>query len=335
MKALILSGGKGTRLRPLALYTPKPLLPVANMPFLSYPLALLKHYGIKETILCTSDNETPYKGLFAEQKKLGMKLTCSREIKELGTAGALKNAEKHVGDTFYVFNGDILSNLDLSAMMSFHKKNNALITIALVPVPDPSAYGLVMMNAENRVVKFIEKPSSPIQTRRNDTLINIGVYIFNKEVMDMIPAGTPCSVERELFPECLNRKLRVFGFPAAPQTYWLDIGTPEKYLEANMDVIQGRLAGLTPGKPSEMARGKGSKVHASASIHDTVIGPRSKIGPGCSVRNCVLLDGVILDEGVSLKDCVVGSGAKIGHNSIILGPGIIGNNSIITPYSKL
>lgn len=329
MKALILSGGLGTRLRPLTLYTPKPLLPVANVPFLAYPLALLRKHGIREAVLCSSDLVAPYKNFILNQRAKGTRLICSREFKELGTAGALKNAERWIDSTTFILNGDILTDTNLSAMLHFHRRKKSIITVALFPVKDPSSYGLVKLSAGKKISKFIEKPQMRNSPGKR-WLINAGIYIFEPEVFRWIPKGKKYSVERELFPKCLTQKVPMFGYALNSSTCWIDIGTPEKYLQANREALRGRI------HSEAKSRGTKNQIHRTSVIaKDVVIGSRCKIGSNAILKNSVVLDHVQIGERVLLENCIVGSGCRIGHDATVQNSRIIGNHSIITPFSRI
>ena len=332
MKALILSGGQGTRLRPLTLTAHKPLLPIVNLPFLNYPLALLRKHRVKDAVLCTQDETRPYHGLIEDQKKQGTSIVCSRELKALGTAGALKNAEKFIDSPdFFVFNGDILTDFDLSGMLEFHKRKSSLITVGLIRVEDPSLYGLAVASPEGRIRRFIEKPK---RARRGGSLINCGIYIFDRRVFGLIPQGRKVSVEREIFPAAIAEGLPVFGFAGARKTYWLDIGSPRKYLKANLDVLNKKLSAFVP--PSKVRKvGAGSAIHRSAQTENAVIGSRCEVGAGSALKNCVLLDGVVIGEGTTVENCVVGNLSHIGAFSRVSGVEALGDGTRITPYSKL
>jgi mannose-1-phosphate guanylyltransferase len=333
LTALILSGGQGTRLRPLTLYAPKPLLPIANAPFLSYPLALLRKHGTREVVLCTSDALKPYGPFLRDQKRRGTRVSCSKETVELGTAGAVKNAERSIGsDPFFVFNGDVLSDVDLTGLIRYHRQKKALITVVMIPVADPTGYGLVLRRPDGRISRFIEKPSGlKIGTQRR-YWINAGMYLFSREALDLIPSGRKSSIERELFPLCLKRRLPLYGYAASPSSYWLDIGTPERFLEANRDAAAGKLKGLRPGPRIA----PGTRVHPSAKIGPgTLIGKNCRIEPHAELHGCVLLDGASVGEGAVLENCVVGDRARIQHHSVVRRARIVGNRSILTPYTQL
>jgi NDP-sugar pyrophosphorylase family protein len=235
MKAILLIGGMGTRLRPLTLTTPKPLLPIENRPFLAYQLEFLHRYGFREIILCTSYRSEAFHKALGDGSRYGVKLHYVHESSPLGTGGAIKNAETHVDNTVLVCNGDILMDLNLKELLDFHRQKKALATIALTHVEDPTAYGVIQTDTEGRIHQFIEKPA-PEEVVSH--LINAGVYVFEKEVFALIPQGMVCSVERDIFPQMLTRKDPLFGIHLPG--YWLDVGTLEKYHQAQQDVRDRR-----------------------------------------------------------------------------------------------
>lgn len=335
MQALILSGGMGTRLRPLTLYAPKPLLPIANVPHLSYPLALLRAHGVAEAVLCTAEALGPYRPFIREEKKLGTTVRCSRETSELGTAGAIRNAEKYIkSDTFFVFNGDVLTDIDLSAMIRFHKARGAKITVALVPVENPAAYGLVLTDAQGRIRQFIEKPKELLPEWGKKFYINAGIYLFDRSVLARIPKGKKHSTERELFPGCLADGIPFYGFHA-DGAYWLDIGKPESYLKGNIDALDRSRVKMRAGR-GQSRIAPGSAVHRTAELHATaVIGKKCRIGARAQLKNCVILDGVKVEEDAVIENCVIGRGARIGRSSTVRGAQVIGDRSVLTPFCKL
>lgn len=336
MKALILCGGMGTRLRPLTLDRPKPLLPVVNVPFMSYQLALLRKHECHEAVLCTADSLVPYQGFIQNQKKIGSTLLCSKESKELGTAGAIKNAEKFIdSETAFIFNGDVLTDMHLTEMLQFHKAKKAVATIALVEVFNPSDYGLILTAETGAIHEFIEKPKDLNPFSQKRYLINAGVYLFEKKIFDLIPKGKKYSVERELFPDCLRRKLPMFGFVLSPSIYWLDIGTPEKYLQANLDLLSGRLKHVIDTERL-IPVAKNSKISPDAQIEKNVIlGENCKIEKGCMLKECVLMDGVSVGENARIEKSIVGSKTKIGRHCILNSLSVVGHHSILTPFSQL
>ena len=334
IKALILTGGLGTRLRPLTLYTPKPLLPIANLPFLSYLLGNLRNHGVKEVVLCTQDSLHPYKKLIKHEGVLGTTLLCSRESKPLGTAGALKNAQRHIDSSpTFIFNGDVLTNINLSEMLKFHREKKSMLTVALVPVQDPSFFGLIKTDSSGKIKQFIEKPSLPRSNHKKSYLINAGIYLFDDKIFNLIPRGKSYSAEKELFPKCLESKLPLYGFESPRSSYWLDIGTPQKYLKANRDVILKRIRIPLNGIQKI---GENNKIGRGALISkDVIIGESCTIGARCELKNCVLLDRIVLEENVRIENCIIGNFVRIGRESSITQSKIIGDDSIITPYSQL
>lgn len=335
MNALILTGGLGTRLRPLTLATPKPLLPIVNRPFLSYPIALLRKEGVDTVLLCTAGSVKPYQNLIRKEKNLGSKLFLSQENKELGTAGAIKKAEKFITHfPVFVLNGDVLTNLNLSAMLQFHQKMKSHATIALIQMLDPSAYGLVEINANGRILRFIEKPKN-IAKSKNPAWINAGIYILEKEIFSLIPENKKCSIEREIFPLCLRKGLVFYGFKMSRGSFWIDIGTPEKYLQANELVLKNgwKRFGLN-GKPGRI--GEASTIGKNSFIgKDVVIGRKCRIGNHSQLRRAVLLDDVKVEDFVELENCIIGSGSSIGHHTKIKGGAVIGDRSAFTPYTTI
>jgi mannose-1-phosphate guanylyltransferase len=255
MKAIMLIGGLGTRLRPLTLTTPKPLLPIENQPFLAYQLAFLHRYGFQEIILCTSYRSEEFHKTLGDGSRYGVKLHYVHEKAPLGTGGAIKNAEIHVDNTVLVCNGDILMDLNLEQLVDFHRHKKALATIALTRVEDPTAYGVIQTDSAGRILQFIEKPA-PEEVVSH--MINAGVYVFEKEVFAMIPQGSVCSVERDIYPQMLAQKDPFFALHLAG--YWLDVGTLEKYHQAQHDVKAGRY----PYRPVQKRAARKTKSRKAA-----------------------------------------------------------------------
>jgi mannose-1-phosphate guanylyltransferase len=237
MKAILLIGGLGTRLHPLTLTTPKPLLPIAGRPFLAYQLDFLRSQGFRDIVLCTAYKAEDFHKSMGNGESCGVRLSYVHEAAPLGTGGAIKNAESFIEGPALICNGDILMQLNLQELVTFHQNKKALATLALTHVSDPSAYGVVEVDSEGHIQRFIEKPA-PGQSRSN--MINAGAYVFEKEVFTMIPPQTAYSVERALFPRLLEMKMPFFA--KALPGYWLDVGTIEKYQQAQSDVKEGRYA---------------------------------------------------------------------------------------------
>jgi mannose-1-phosphate guanylyltransferase len=317
MQAVMLVGGQGTRLRPLTVTTPKPMLPLMNGPFLGFMLKHLRDFGVTDVILSTSYLSSVFESHFGNGSALGMKLTYVTEEHPLDTCGAVKNVEQYLDDApFLVLNGDILTDLNLSHLVEYHQGKGATATITLTRVEDPTAYGLVPLDRAGKVIEFLEKPSwDQVIT----DLINAGTYVLERDVLDLVPEGVPHSFERQLFPELLETGRAVFGFPSP--AYWLDIGTPEKYLQAHWDILDRRLPCVFPGqevKPSVWA-GEGTVIEEGA----MVFGP-SVLGSNCRIK----ADATITGHTVMADGCTVGHGCLI-ERSVLHDSCVIGDESII------
>lgn len=307
MKALLLAGGFGTRLRPLTATRPKPLLPVLNRPHIAHVFDLLHAHGVDEAVLLTSYLASTFDRLVYETRSRGTKLEVSQEVEPLGTAGALKHAQAFVGDeTFLVFNGDVLTDSDVGALVDFHREREAEATILLTPVEDPSIYGVVPTDADGRVTAFVEKP--PPGTAPTN-LINAGVYVLEPSVLERIPAGEPWSIERATFPELVEEGARLFAL--ASDSYWIDIGTPEKYLQVNLDALEGRVR-LEPGEADP-------EIHPLARVSCSCLGPGVTVETGALVEESVLLPGVTVGEGASVRRSVLGEGVKVAPGAVVEG----------------
>ncbi len=348
MRALILIGGEGTRLRPLTLNTLKCATPIVNIPFYNYQFALLKKYGIKEVILSICHMPDKVKKIIGGCKKNKLKIIYVKEDKPLGTAGAIKNAEKYLTEDTIIMNGDVLTDIDLKKLIKFHKKSKAIATITLTEVLDPSAYGLVLTE-KDRIVKFVEKPS---WADIKDKWINAGIYVFNKKVLNFILSGRNVSLEREVFPELIKRNQNMMAYKS--RSYWIDIGKIDKYKQVNFDLLEGRFKPdfLSFKKNIDIIVEKGTKFDKKASIRGPVVfGKNCKIGKGiyeplvivgnnCIIKDgamiekSIILDNVFIDEDVTIRNSIIGYGCKIQANSV-LNEVVIGDNTIITKYSKL
>ena len=338
MQALILAGGEGTRLRPLTLYTPKPVVPIANRPFLHYQLEMLNKAGVRETILSLSYKPEKIADIFGDGSNLGLSLSYMVEESPLGTAGAFKHSEKAIRDTTIVLNGDVLTDIDLSAVVRLHKEKKATATIVLVPVENPCAYGLVETDADGRIVRFLEKPK-PEEITCNT--INAGLYVLEPEVLKYIPPNINHSFEYGLFPKLLLEGEPFYSFAGCE--YWLDIGTPARYLQANLDVLAGRLS----YKPERMVSDKWTAeidrlsliapsvvLNGSVKIENSVIGPNCTISEGASIKNSVLPADARVGSNAKIEGAVLGRGCYIGSSSVI-GPGaILGDGSSLTEFSR-
>lgn len=350
MKALILIGGYGTRLRPFTLKTPKPLLPLVNRPFLEYQLDAIQAAGIKEVVLSIAYHPEVFKEVLGDGRRYGLRFHYAEEKTPLGTGGAVKNAEQFLDEPTVIFNGDILTSLDLKALIRFHREREAELTLCLTRVKDPTMYGLVETEDGGRVKRFLEKPSWDEVTTNT---VNAGTYVFDPKILGWIPPGINYSLERGLFPSLLQGGHGLYGF--VHSGYWMDIGTVEKYLQAHLDVLEGRLhfspgghkhgetwvaAGAQLGKDITFD-GK-SVLGARARVGDfvrlaggVVVGPDCEIGKGAALANCIVLAGTRIGEGAKLEGCVVGTNSRVEPNSV-LGPGTaLGDHSLVTRFSQL
>lgn len=344
MKGLILAGGKGTRLRPLTVNTPKPIVPVANAPFLLYQIDLMLSAGIHEVILSLSYQPRKIEDLLKDGADYGVGIHYAVEGTPLGTGGAFKNAEEHLDSTTVVFNGDILTGLDLAAVIARHRESNAVATLVLTPVDNPSAYGLVETEPDGTVRRFVEKPG-PNEITCNT--INAGVYVLEPSVLKYIPKDEPYSFERGLFPTLLEHKERVVSFIL--DKYWIDIGTPKKYLEVHHDILSGKFSSRrVPASaldrsalPANVSIDEKSIIDTDVTlrsgvrIENSVIGRNCKIEEGAEIVDSVIWPGNTLDTGSRVQGAIVGKGCYVGR-SVTLRPGVVlGDKTVTTDYSQL
>jgi len=334
MKALILLGGLGTRLRPFTLKTPKSLLPVANRPLITYQLALLKKCGIDDIVLATGYKSRDFSRVLATARSLGMKVVVSEEEKPLGTAGAIRHAARFLkgAEPFLVFNGDSLADFNLERIISFHREHHAAATICLAKVGDPSSYGLVLLDKASNVNRFIEKPKP--EEIVADT-INAGLYVLSSDVLAAIPGNKPVSIERETFPFLMEKGKAVCGY--VHHGYWLDVGTVASFRKANFDVLEGRLAVPVPGPAvaaGTVLKGNGVVFGADVECRGRVI-----IGDGCFIGGKTVLEDVILFPDVSIlsrsvvRKSIVGSGVSIGADCTIENS-VIADGSVLNDFSR-
>lgn len=316
MKALLIAGGLGTRLRPLTYTRPKHLLPIANRPHIEHVLDLLVEHSIRDVVLLTSYLAEAFGAVIERARARGVTIEVAHETEPLGTAGALKNAQHLVDDeAFFAFNGDVLSSVDLSSILTFHRRSGGAGTIVLTPVEDPSAYGVVTTDDEGRALGFIEKPQ-PGETTSD--LINAGVYVLEPSVLDLIPSGEVVSIEREVFPS-----LAAAGslFAVETNAYWMDIGTPEKYLQANLDALAGVFstdAVIAPGVGACVAAGS-ARIAASAQVSSACIGEGCVIEDHAVVTESVLLDGVVVGRGATVTRSTLGQDVEVKQGVTVSG----------------
>ncbi|MFZ9483039.1 MAG: sugar phosphate nucleotidyltransferase [Ilumatobacteraceae bacterium] len=317
MRAVVLVGGFGTRLRPLTASVPKPMLQVGHVPIIERLIRNLARGGVTEVVLALGFKPEPFVEAFPDGTCAGVTLTYAVEPEPLDTAGAIRFAAEAAGidDTFVVANGDVLTDLDVGALVAFHRARGAEATIALIGVPDPSAFGVVALDADDRVERFVEKPA-PGTAPSN--LINAGTYVLEPSVLARIAPGRKVSIERETFPAVVADGGL---FAMATDDYWLDTGRPELYLQANLDVLGGRRRhdSCTPVAD-------GAVVDATASVVDTVVARSARVGASASVVRSVILDGAVIADGAQVTDSVVMGHVEAGavvSSSVIGAEGVV------------
>ncbi|MGH2818308.1 MAG: sugar phosphate nucleotidyltransferase [Actinomycetota bacterium] len=317
MKALILAGGLGTRLRPLTFTRPKHLLPIANRPHIEHIFDLLLEHGVKEAVLLTSYLAETFEQTVRAGEARGILLEVTHEEEPLGTAGAIKNAESLLGDeAFLVFNGDILTDADLTSITGWHRDKGAEATIVLSPVENPSAFGVVPTDEDGRVLGFIEKP---LRDEAPTNLINAGIYVFEPSVLERIPSGEVWSAERQLFPGLVDEGAALYA--TAIDSYWMDVGTPDKYLQANLDALAGRYRDpeiVDAGEGSSLL-GEGAVVAADARISSACLGSRSEVGSKASIERSVTLPRVKIGKGARVVDSIIGERAEVRDGAEVVG----------------
>jgi mannose-1-phosphate guanylyltransferase len=327
MKAVVLVGGEGTRLRPLTLTTPKPLLPIANTPFLERQLTWLAEYGVDDVVLSLGYRADAFEAHFPGGRFGDVRLHYKVEDEPLGTAGAIKYAAEGIDERFLVCNGDVLTSLDVGAMVDFHDERGAEATISLSEVEDPSAFGVVPTRPDGQVIAFVEKPRRENAPSR---WINAGTYVLEPRFLDRIPPRLMVSIERETFPRVLEQPGALFAFKS--DAYWLDIGTPEKYLEANADVLQGRLTGTAIG---DALLGDGAVVHESATVEVTTLGANVVVDEGANLAYSVVMDGARIGKGVHVDASVVGPGAVIEAGAMLSEHTVVGAGVVVPSGTRL
>src|SRR5919106_1242678 len=277
MQALVLAGGEGTRLRPLTYTVPKPVLPLAGRPHVAYVIDWLQRPGVDDVVVSCGFLAEGMRKAVAELEP-GVEIRFAEEPGPRGTAGAIRFAEDMLGDRFLVLNGDVLCDLDLTALIAQHQRTGARATIALHPAPDPTGYGLVHRREDGEITEFLEKPE-PGEDGIDSDEINAGAYLLERSVLDRIPPDRAVSIEREVFPQLIGDGL--YGIRL--EGYWIDIGTPERYLEANWDILEGRVDTVTRDRLDEngLLVGEGAEVGVPATLNGpAVIGARTEISPG-------------------------------------------------------
>jgi mannose-1-phosphate guanylyltransferase len=326
-EAVVLVGGKGTRLRPLTVDLPKPMLPTAGVPFLHHVLARARDAGIEHVVLATSYRPEVFEAGIGDGSSLGLRVDYVTEVEPLGTGGAISNVgtllESKPDDPVVVLNGDILSDHDIAAQVAAHVDAGADVSLHLTEVADPRAFGCVPTDAAGRVTAFLEKTPDPVTN-----LINAGCYVFARRVIDDIPTGRKVSVERETFPQLLRDGALVLGHVSG--RYWLDVGTPAAFVRGSCDLVLGRLpSSALPGPTGQALVLPGARVADGAVLSGgTTVGAGAVVAAGATVEGSVLLDGAVVGEGATVRDTVLGFGATIGARTVLDGV-VIGDRADI------
>ncbi len=333
LEAILLVGGQGTRLRPLTLSAPKPLLPTAGVPFLAHVLARVAAGGVTHVVLATCYKAEMFASAFGDGSAFGLSVDYVAEQVPLGTGGGIRNAARSLrgggGDPVVVLNSDVLSGHDLAAQVDLHRKADAAVTLHLVEVADPSRFGCVPTDSSGRVTAFLEKTPDPVTSQ-----INAGCYVFRRDVIDAIPAGRPVSVERETFPALIAAGQPVVGY--LESAYWLDVGTPQAFVRGSCDLVLGRLpAPALPGRCGPALLLDGASVAPDASLSGgTVVGARASVAAGATVAGSVLFDGAAVGERAVVRDSIVGSGAVVAGGAVLDGA-VVGDGAFNGPGNEL
>jgi mannose-1-phosphate guanylyltransferase len=341
VQAVILVGGEGTRLRPLTVTVPKPVLPLVDRPFLVYMLEWLRRHGVDDVIMSCGFLATSVRNVLGDGSQLGLRLRFVEEPEPRGTAGALKYAEELLDERFLMLNGDVLTDIDLTAQIAQHEQTGAVGPLALVPVEDPTGYGLVRRNDDDSVKEFVEKPTADsIDTN----LISAGAYVLERSVLGLIPPDRNVSIEREVWPRLVGNGLYAFEANA----YWLDIGTPERYLQGTFDILEGNVETAVTARlgadfvdvadhvevagrivPPALVE-RGCRVEQGAHIGSLVVlGEGVQVGEGSKIERSVVLNGTEIGPGCTLQDCIVAAGVRIGEGTVVSGGAVLGEGVTI------
>jgi mannose-1-phosphate guanylyltransferase len=353
MQALILAGGEGTRLRPLTSTVPKPVVPLVDRPFIRFMLDWLRSHGVDDVVMSCGHLASGVRNVLGDGSAFGLRLRYVEEPRPLGTGGALKFAESLLADRFLMLNGDVLTDIDLTAQIEQHERTGATATLALTPVEDPSAYGLVRTAKGGEVTEFVEKPA-PDQIDTNN--ISAGAYVLERAVLELLEADQPASIERDVFPRLVGDGL--YGYVS--DGYWLDIGTPDRYLEGTFDILEGTVSSAVRERmgdgylcvedgvenagriiPSALVE-SGCRIGEGARIGGRVVLERGvTIGENTTIERAVVLQGAEIGSRCTLAGCIVGGGVRIGDEChvdgmSVLGEGVtIGNGNVVSNGARL
>ncbi|HVG55686.1 MAG TPA: NDP-sugar synthase [Vicinamibacterales bacterium] len=351
MKAILLAGGKGTRLRPLTIHTPKPIVPIFNRPFLHYQIDRLKQVPeIDEVILSLNYQPRRIEEIFGDGSDVGIKIRYVVEPAPLGTAGAVRYAGDNLTDSVVVFNGDVLTQIDLAAVIALHRERQAKATIVLTPVENPSAYGLVETDAAGNITRFLEKPK-PEEITTNH--INAGIYVLEPDTFDRIPPDVSWSIERSFFPSLIERNETFVAY--VYDGYWIDIGTPEKYTQVHRDIMDGRFvaapfAGLSGTRTAVAADARiesGATIEGPCFIDEGVsvkagarIGPYSVIGRQTQIEENAVVEGSIIwpncriSREAGVRNAIVGRNCHVGRNVTLDQGAVLGDKTTLTDFTR-
>jgi NDP-sugar pyrophosphorylase family protein len=351
MKAILLAGGKGTRLRPLTLHTPKPIVPIFDRPFLYYQIDLLRKIPeIDEIILSLNYQPRRIEEIFGDGSALGIRIRYLVEPNPLGTGGAIKYAEQYLNDSVVVFNGDVLTQVNLAEVLALHRSRQAKATIVLTPVENPRAYGLVETDADGNVRRFLEKPDPDQITC--DT-INAGIYVLEPETFERIPRDTAWSIERSYFPSLVERGETFVAY--VYRGYWVDIGTPAKYLQVHRDIMDGRFnappfdtVGSQPWVAADARVEDGAVLEGPCFVADgAVIKSGARLAPYSVVgRQCHIEEDAVVDGGILWANCwlgreshvgpaILGRHCHVGRSASVPGGTVLGDKSVLTDYTRI
>jgi mannose-1-phosphate guanylyltransferase len=349
MQALILVGGEGTRLRPLTLTVPKPVIPLVDRPLIRYMIDWLSRHGVDDIVMACGFLAAGVRDVLGEGGDGGPRLRYVEEPEARGTAGAIKFAERFLDERFLALNGDVLTDLDLTALIELHEARDALATLALYPVDNPSAYGLVRRTDDGEIVEFVEKPD-PDQVVTDE--ISAGAYVLQRSVLDLVPEDREVSIEREVFPELVGEGLYGLRLPG----YWIDIGTPERYLEASWDILERRVV----TEVGERIGDGGVLVEDNARLADDAevappalvepraslanrarVGPRAVLGRGCEIGDRAAVEGSVLHRGCRIGSrarvagAIVAAGVEVGDAARVREGAVVGEGARIAPGAEV
>ena len=344
---MILVGGQGTRLRPLTSAVPKPVVRLVDRPFIAFMLEWLRGHGIDDVIMSCGFLADGVRSVLGDGSGLGIRLRFVEEPDPRGTAGALKLAEPMLEERFLMLNGDVLTDIDLTAQIAQHEQSGARATLALVPVADPSAYGVVILREDRSVSEFVEKPSAD-SVKSN--LISAGAYVLEREILELVVPDRNVSIEREVWPRLVDNGL--YGFPS--ESYWLDIGTPARYLQGTFDILEGNVETAVRARlgsdwlaidPDAQVHGRvvppallerGVQIAPSAHVGSLVVLAQDvSVGAGSTVERSVVLEGTQIGEGCELRDCIIAAGCRVGDGTSIGGGAVLGDGVIVGAHNVI